>query len=111
MEPTGFPNGASPSVPTKETWWTWKASECTPTSSKGTDGKTLVLDHVCCSSYGELEECHGTHCPLRDPAFLRSYDLHGAHTSDGGFEQFIEVESPPEPRWWQEKLRLAKKIG
>jgi N-acyl-phosphatidylethanolamine-hydrolysing phospholipase D len=78
---------------------------------EGDDGRTLVLNHITCSGFGDLPACSTGHCPLHDPAFLRSYDLHGTHGAAGNFEVFLEFDQPPEPRWWQEKLQLARREG
>jgi L-ascorbate metabolism protein UlaG (beta-lactamase superfamily) len=70
--------------------------------------RTLSLNHLRCSAYGELSECQSGACPLRDPAFLRSHDLHGIRHEDGSHEPFVEMDLPPGPRWWKDDLRILK---
>lgn len=76
---------------------------------EGDQGRTLTLDYVACSSHGEILECSTHHCPLRDPAFLRAYGLHGTRKEDGSIEAFAEIDTPPESKWWKEKLKLERK--
>ena len=76
---------------------------------EGDEGQTLSLHHVGCSGFGDHEECGTQSCPLRDPTFLRSYELHGIRTVEGGLEPFVEIDSPPESRWWQDKLIVERK--
>lgn len=76
---------------------------------EGDHNSTLTLDHVRCSGYGDLDECRSQHCPLRDPTYLRSYDLHGVHNERGAIEPFVEIDSPPSHGWWAKELQIKRK--
>lgn len=75
---------------------------------EGESGQSLVLNHLRCSSHGDHPKCRSAACPLRDPAFLRSHDLHGIRDSDGNIEPFVEMDVPPAPGWWKESLRIIR---
>ncbi len=76
---------------------------------QGDEGQTLTLDEVRCSGFGDIDECGGSRCPLRDPAFLRSHHINGVEMADGHREPFIEFEMPPSPNWWREELIICGK--
>jgi len=72
-------------------------------------GTSLTLDCIKCSGFGDVPACQTHTCPLHDPAFLRAHDLHGTRYVDGTVESFVEVDHPPEPGWWLNKLRILRK--
>jgi hypothetical protein len=75
---------------------------------EGEMGDALTLNHLRCSGFGDHPKCRSTLCPLRDPAFLRSHDLHGIRDFDGNIEPFVEMDVPPAPGWWKESLRIIR---
>jgi len=75
---------------------------------EGDRGEMLTLNHLRCSGFGDHPKCTSTQCPLRDPAFLRSHDLHGIRDMAGKIEPFIEMDVPPAPAWWKESLRIIR---
>ncbi len=79
------------------------------TGLRSAEDGALTLDHVRCSAHGDLDECHGGLCPLRDPAFLKTYGIHGVRHDDGSIEPFRETAIPPHPRWWRDELRIERK--
>jgi hypothetical protein len=79
------------------------------TGLRSAEDGALTLDRVRCSAHGDLEECRGGLCPLRDPAFLKTYGIHGVRHEDGSIEPFRETAIPPHPRWWRDELRIERK--